>query len=95
MANPEACELWIEQEIDEGLKADKNFSQIGKELSEDIKRLFEVFVSPDAIRKRASRISSRTNVQPSKPTKSHTKPDTKSQLEKVSNLFFNKSHLSP
>ena len=42
-----------------------------------------VKTAPDAIRMRASRISGRTNVQPVKPTKSHTKPATRLQLKEV------------
>ncbi len=55
MANREACELLIEQEIDEGLKKGKTPYSIGKELSGWVAELFEVRISPHTIQSIAHR----------------------------------------
>ena len=55
MANREACEVYIDQEIETGLKEGKTPYSIGKELSTWIAKLFEVKINPDTLRKRAER----------------------------------------
>ena len=55
MANPEACELYIEQEIETGLEEGKTPYSIGKELSDWIAKLFEVRISPSTLKMRAYR----------------------------------------
>jgi hypothetical protein len=47
MANREACEVYIDQEIETGLKEGKTPYSIGKELSTWIAKLFEVKINPD------------------------------------------------
>ena len=56
MANREACELYIEQEIKDGLEQGKKPYSIGKELSAWIEKLFETSIKPTTIEKRAERI---------------------------------------
>jgi hypothetical protein len=51
----EACQLWIEQEIDEGLKEGKKPYSIGKEISRAIEKLFEAKIPSETIRTRARR----------------------------------------
>ena len=58
MANREACEVYIEQEIKESLAAGKKPWTIGKELSKWVEKLFEVTINPKTIASRAERISS-------------------------------------
>jgi len=61
MANPEACELYIEQEIESGLEGGKTPYAIGKELSDWIAKLFEVRIPQRTIEQRARRKSA-TNI---------------------------------
>ena len=61
MANREACELYIEQEIKDGLEQGKKPYSIGKELSTWIEKLFEVSIKPATIEKRAQRIEESEN----------------------------------
>jgi hypothetical protein len=58
MANREACELYIEQEIKDSLAAGKKPWTIGKELSKWVEKLFEVTINPKTIASRATRVSS-------------------------------------
>lgn len=72
MALNEACQLWIEQEIDEGHeKGETNYS-IGKRVSEEIEKYFEIKIKPRTIERRAlRRQKSETNVSnfsPENPT---------------------------
>lgn len=55
MANREACELFIEQEINEGLKKGKTPYSIGQELSEWVVKYFEVRIKPRTLEQRARR----------------------------------------
>lgn len=73
MANREACELYIEQEIKDGLDAGKKPWTIGKELAGWVERLFEVKIAPRTIEQRARRIDNATNVaEKSQPTETTT-----------------------
>jgi hypothetical protein len=56
MAHQEACQVYIEQEIKEGLAQGKTPSSIGKELAAMVDRLFEASIPPETIRTRARRI---------------------------------------
>jgi DNA modification methylase len=59
MTNPvkqEACQLFIEQEIETGLKQGRTPYSIGKELSTWVEKLFEAKIPPKTIEKRAERI---------------------------------------
>lgn len=55
MANREACELYIEQEIDLALNDGKKPYTIGKEIAALVERLFETKMNPEAIQSRARR----------------------------------------
>ncbi|MBA3031005.1 MAG: hypothetical protein FP816_19635 [Desulfobacteraceae bacterium] len=70
MANREACELYIEQEIKEGLAEGKKPHSIGKDLSAWVGKMFEVNISPRTLETRARRIKKVTSngVKKSKPT---------------------------
>lgn len=55
MANREACELYIEQEIDLALQEGKKPYSIGKEIAGMVERLFEAKMSPNTLKTRAYR----------------------------------------
>lgn len=55
MAKSEACELWIEQEIESGLEEGKTPYKIGKEISGWVAKLFEVRIKPHTITMRVHR----------------------------------------
>lgn len=76
MAHSEACQLFIEQQIEESLEEGKTPYAIGQELSKWIQKLFETKIQPRTIEQRARRQNA-TNVA----KKIETKPDT-SKLEK-------------
>lgn len=80
MALNEACQLWIEQEIDSGLKRGETPYAISQLIAKEVEKLFEVKMKPETIRSRVRR-QVRSNDQPSKPSKKQTKPETKLQLE--------------
>jgi hypothetical protein len=76
MANSEACQVYIEQEIKEGLAQGKTPYSIGKDLSAWVEKLFETSIPADTLRKRAERIG--TNV--------HTPTTPLNNLETEKNL---------
>lgn len=88
MANKEACELYIEQEIDAALDKGKKPYTIGKELAIWIEKLFEVKINPKTIESRAYRKRTSDEVKP-KPPKTHTKPEVKKQLGEVAREIEN------
>jgi hypothetical protein len=51
----EACQLYIEQEIEEGLKQGKSAYSIGKEISVWVEKLFGRKITPDAVKQQALR----------------------------------------
>jgi hypothetical protein len=55
MANREACELYIEQEIKDNLNQGKTPYSIGQELSKWVVKLFETYIPPRTIEQRARR----------------------------------------
>jgi len=64
MANREACELYIEQEIKEGLEQGKKPYSIGKELYVWVEKFFETKIPARTLEQRARRLSGKdaTNV---------------------------------
>lgn len=56
MANKEACEVYIEQQIKEGIEAGKKPWAIAKEISEWVQKFFEVWINPQTIKSRAIRM---------------------------------------
>jgi hypothetical protein len=79
LAKQQTCQLFIEQEIEKGLAEGKSHRAIGKELAQEIKRIFLAVVNPETIRKRADRISG-TFVPPD-PTQQND--SNNSELEKL------------
>jgi hypothetical protein len=63
MAINEACQVWIEQRIQEEKSTGKSNREIGRKIAEEIKKLFEAEMSPETIRKRVDRMVG-TNVPP-------------------------------
>ena len=83
MAIPEACALWIEQQIDDELKekevTEKSLRAIGRDIATEIERVFKAKVKPRTIEKKAERMVAATNVAPSQntppaPEKKETSP---------------------
>jgi len=64
-ASQEACQLYIEQEIDAGLDRGETPYQIGKQVAEWVQKLFEVKVKPKTMMQRARRRKISTNVDSS------------------------------
>ena len=77
MANREACELYIEQEIKDGLAQGKKPYSIGKELSGWVEKVFEVTIKPRTIEQRARRIDATNVAKKSQPPENitHSAPD--------------------
>jgi len=73
MANREACEIYIEQEIESGLEDGKTPYQVGKELSDWVAKLFEVRIAPRTIEQRARRKDA-TNVAKKSNTVTNSAP---------------------
>ena len=64
MAHSEPCQLYIEQQIKEGLAVGKTPYSIGKELTSMIERIFEASIPHDTLERRAERAKKKlgTNV---------------------------------
>lgn len=78
MANHEACQVYMEQQIEEGLEEGKTPYAIGKEISTWMEKLFEAKIPHRTIEQRARRINA-TNVA----KQSITQPESKSKPEPV------------
>jgi hypothetical protein len=65
MAKQEACELYIEQEIKEGLAQGKTPYSIGKDLSAWVEKLWETNIPQGTLERRARRVNAKigTNVR--------------------------------
>uniref|UniRef100_A0A6M3JHP1 Putative methyltransferase n=1 Tax=viral metagenome TaxID=1070528 RepID=A0A6M3JHP1_9ZZZZ len=72
----EACQLYIEQEIERGLAEGKTSYSLGKEIAVWIEKLFEVKMKPQTIEKRAQRVQEdlKTNVFIEPTSKEHIPP---------------------
>ena len=81
MANREACELYIEQEIDAGLEDGKTPHSIGKELSDWVAKMFEVRINPDTLKTRAYRRKHKDDSNESSPGKVTTHAPTNDLME--------------
>lgn len=79
MAHSEACQLYIEQEIEEGLRKGKTPYSIGKELAGWVERLFEAKIPEKTLRKRAERSRNKlaTNVANDATHQRHSEIDQK------------------
>jgi hypothetical protein len=64
LAKQQACQLFIEQEIEKGLKEGKSKYAIGQQIAAWIKKVFEADVNPRTIFKRAERIATNIAIQP-------------------------------
>jgi hypothetical protein len=56
VAHKEACQVYIEQEIKDGLAQGKTPYSIDKDLSAWVEKLFETSISPETLKSRAARI---------------------------------------
>lgn len=74
MAHSEACEIWIEEHIREGLDEGKAPYLIGKELTDMIERIFHTTIPTRTLEQRARRIKKQdaTNVAPTTTTENYS-----------------------
>jgi len=83
--NLKECELYIEQQIKEGLEDGQTPYYIGKHLSGWLEKLFETKINPETLKSRAYRKQQKSgsNEPKDKPPKTQTKPDTKIQISEI------------
>ena len=56
--NQESCGLWVQQRMEEELASgEKSMREIGRIISREIEKIFEVEIKPETIRKKAGRVS--------------------------------------
>jgi hypothetical protein len=74
MAIAEACQLWIEQRVEEELEEGKSYRAIGRDIAKEIEKVFEAKVNPSTIERRAERFAKKgaTNVAPQPTHEDHT-----------------------
>jgi hypothetical protein len=76
MANREACELYIEQEIKAGLKEGKKPYSIGKEIAAWVEKVFEVNIKPNTLIRRAERMLEKEDITTNVVKESNTETNT-------------------
>lgn len=84
MANSEACQLFIEQQIKKGLEEGKTPYSIGKELVAMIEKLFKASIPAKTLEKKAERIRNAipTNVGNSTTTQQHSEIKEKPEIRR-------------
>ncbi len=70
MAISEACQVWIEQRVEEELEEGRSYRSIGRTIAAEIERIFKARVNPRTIEKRAERTA--TFVAPLPTPQEHT-----------------------
>jgi hypothetical protein len=85
MANSEACQLFIEQQIQEGLDEGKSPYSIGKGLVDMIKQLFETNISANTLTRRAERLKAKitTNVANDTTTQNQEENQKKPEVKRT------------
>jgi hypothetical protein len=68
MAHHEACQLYIQQQIQEGLSEGKSPYSIGKELAAWVEKLFETSIPPNTLTRRAERAREKITTNVVNPT---------------------------
>ena len=90
MAIAEACQVWIEQRLEEELEEQsdtgKSLRAIGRELAEEIEKVFETKVKPGTLTVKAHRMQTVTNVTPHITTRSANEIPEESNDLKESNV---------
>jgi phage N-6-adenine-methyltransferase len=81
LASQEACQLYIEQEIEIGLEKGKTAYAIGKEIAEWVERLFGAKIKPKTIMERARRQKLSTNVDSDVSARNHWENEEKRDRE--------------
>ncbi len=86
MAISEACQLWIEQRVEEELETGKPYRAIGRELAAEIERIFEAKVSPSTITNRAWRKGRKdkavSNETPTPTNQDHNEMEKKPEVKR-------------
>ena len=75
MANPEACELWIEQRIEEEQDKGTSHPEIGRIIGAEIVKLFEAKIQARTIEQRSRRIVATNVAAPPTPESSNENQD--------------------
>lgn len=84
MANREACELYIEQNIQDGLESGKSPHAIGKEVSLMVAKVFDVKMKANTIEQRAHRIKKNGLTNVSKKPEPNSEKRVYREIEKDS-----------
>jgi len=89
MAHSEACQLFIEQQIEEGLQEGKTPYSIGKELSSWVEKLFETKIPANTLRVRADRMKETlcTNVHTNLTYQEHSPSEEKPFIRTLDGRF--------
>jgi hypothetical protein len=84
LAKQQACQLFIEQEIEKGLASGKSKYAIGHEIAAWIKKLFEAEVKPNTIEQRAHRMEKQllTNVSTEPTTENHSEQEEQKEVRR-------------
>lgn len=81
----EACQVYIEQEIDDRLKDGMKPGEISRELTKEVNKLFEATVKPATIKKRVQRAQSDVGTNVPTPTSpNETSDDSEVEIEETS-----------
>lgn len=83
MVHQEACQLFIEQEIKEGLAQGKTPYNIGKDLSAWVEKLFETNIPARTIEQKARRVENATNVASAPHPQNHSEIPEKPQTQQI------------
>ena len=83
----ESCQLYIEQEIEEGIKAGKSAYSIGKEISSWVEKIFGRKVNPDAIKQRVLRTRNNVpnEINPTQKEETEERDESERIIDKVIN----------
>ena len=82
LGKQQACQLFIEQEIEKGLAEHKTTYAIGKEVAQWIEKLFQAKVRPETIEERARRQRIATNVA------NGSTPENQTEIEENQEIKF-------
>lgn len=86
MAINEACQVWIEQRIKEELPTGKSYRAIGREIAQEIAKVFEAQVNPRTLEKRAERTATFVAPQPTTKPSNAIRENQVLETETVSDL---------
>jgi len=86
MAHSEACQLFIEQQIKDGLEEGKSAYSIGKELTAMIERIFETTIPYRTLQDRALRMKKKSAGNPASPPTPSTSTEIQEKRAEQQNI---------